>query len=343
VDGSAGILGGMDKSIRALYTPTILAEAQKRYGLSPEPITKLDGFESFIYMGQREGSEYVLRILHSLQRSPEQVQGELEWIEHLAANGVAVGRGVRSPAGNWVETILAQEGRFIACLFEKAPGRFVKKEEFNAGLFEKMGRLVGRMNALAKTFEPSAKRCRRPDWYAELAGFARKNLPPSEKITVEKYDAMIEEMKQLPVDRESFGMVHQDVHTGNFHIYDGRLTLFDFGDCQYAWFIYDIAMALFYAVPIAHADEAVRTRAAMEFLEPFLRGYFAENNLDKKWGKTIPLFLKLREIDLYAAIHRSLDLDHLDPWCVRFMNGRKQRIEQDVPFLELDLSQVAWE
>jgi hypothetical protein len=29
----------------------------------------------------------------------------------------------------------------------------------------------------------------------------------------------------------------------------------------------------------------------------------------------IPRFLKQREIDLYIAIHRSMDLDHLDAWC----------------------------
>ncbi len=333
----------MDKRVRALYTPEILKEAQKRYDLQLEPVKQLDGFESFIYMCQRDGQEYVLRIMHSLQRSPEVIQGELEWIEHLAANGMAVGRGVRSPAGSWVETIPGSEGVFIACLFEKAPGDFVKKEEFNAELFEKMGRLVGRMNNLAKTYQPSDPRFRRPGWKEELADFARKNLPPDETEANEKYDKVIEQLHTLSTDGDGFGLIHQDVHTGNFHIDNGRITLFDFGDCMYGWFIYDIAMALFYAVPIAHPDETMRTEAAMNFLQPFLKGYRAENNLSKSWLTHLPLFLKLREIDLYAAIHRSLDVNNLDGWCARFMDGRKQRIAQDVPFLELDLEKVTWE
>jgi Ser/Thr protein kinase RdoA (MazF antagonist) len=333
----------MDKRVRTLYTPEILKEAQRRYGLQPEPATQLDGFESFIYMCQREGQEYVLRIMHSLQRSPESIQGELEWIEHLAAHGVAVGRGVRSPAGDWVERIPGSEGEFVACLFEKASGHPVKKEEYSPELFEKMGRLVGRMNSLAKTFQPSEERFRRPGWEEELADFARRNLPASESVAVGKYDKLIEQLRALPIERESFGLVHQDVHTGNFFVDDGRITVFDFGDCQYAWFIYDIAMALFYAVPIAHEDETVRSESAMKFLRPFLHGYLTENKLDKSWRQYIPLFLKLREIDLYAAIHRSLDLNNLDPWCARFMAGRRERIGQDVPVLELDLAKVAWE
>jgi hypothetical protein len=47
--------------------------------------------------------------------------------------------------------------------------------------------------------------------------------------------------------------------------------------------------------------------------------------------------MKLREIDLYAVIHRSFDLDNLqDSWVARFMNGRKQRIEQGVLYLQTD-------
>jgi len=42
-------------------------------------------------------------------------------------------------------------------------------------------------------------------------------------------------------------------------------------------------------------------------------GYRRENTLDSTWLKQIPYFLELREIDRYVVIHRSLDLDDLDP------------------------------
>jgi len=43
----------------------------------------------------------------------------------------------------------------------------------------------------------------------------------------------------------------------------------------------------------------------------------------------------LREIDLYIAIHRSFDLDDLDPWCASFMRDRKYKIEHDVPYVDM--------
>jgi hypothetical protein len=52
--------------------------------------------------------------------------------------------------------------------------------------------------------------------------------------------------------------------------------------------------------------------------------------------------LKLREIDLYAVIHRSFDVDNIDhPWVAMYMQGRKTRIENDVLFLNIDFSSLA--
>ena len=114
----------------------------------------------------------------------------------------------------------------------------------------------------------------------------------------------------------------------------GNITLFDFDDCVYGWFIYDIAMVLFYAVPF-EASEA--PGVAREFMPHFMRGYRRENQFDDAWLQELPYLLKLREIELYAVIHRSFDVNNVDdPWAARFMDGRKQRIENDVPYLDLD-------
>ncbi len=74
----------------------------------------------------------------------------------------------------------------------------------------------------------------------------------------------------------------------------------------------------------------------------FLSDYRAENQLGEGWLKEIPSFLILREIDLYAVIHRSFDVDNIDhPWVAMYMNNRKTRIENDVPFLNIDFSSLA--
>jgi hypothetical protein len=47
--------------------------------------------------------------------------------------------------------------------------------------------------------------------------------------------------------------------------------------------------------------------------------------------------LKQREIDLYGVIYRSFDVNNIsDSWVARFMQGRKERIENDVPYVEIE-------
>ncbi len=58
-------------------------------------------------------------------------------------------------------------------------------------------------------------------------------------------------------------MIHQDAHTGNLFVDDDyTMTLFDFDDCVYGHFIYDIAMVLFYIAGWGGEDIPGFTRAS---------------------------------------------------------------------------------
>ena len=52
--------------------------------------------------------------------------------------------------------------------------------------------------------------------------------------------------------------------------------------------------------------------------------------------------MKLREIELYAQLHREFDIEHGgldaidDEWCAEFMRGRKERIETGEPWVLWD-------
>jgi Ser/Thr protein kinase RdoA (MazF antagonist) len=162
-------------------------------------------------------------------------------------------------------------------------------------------------------------------------------LPPEEKLAQEKFIATIEYLQSLPQDPDGYGLIHQDAHGGNFFVDDGyNITLFDFDDCAYGHYVYDIAMALFYAI----TNRPDAAEFGPHFFGHFMRGYRQENQLDSKWFAEIPHFLKLREFDLYAVVYRSFDLDKLDehPWVATFMKGRKEKLENDVPYVAMDFS-----
>lgn len=326
----------MEPKIREAYNDAILQEAMRRYGIRQDEIQLLDGFESFLYEYRRGAERRILRITHSLHRDAAAICGEVDWLAYLAEHGVSVAYALPSLAGELVEVLGEGEEYFCATSYIFAPGRPPRREDWQNGLMGEVGRLLGRMNRLAKGYQPRDPRAARPHLLQDLAGFERF-LPPSERDIAEKYRRLVDSLRDLPVDREVYGIVHQDAHGGNFHVENGRITLFDFDDTLYAWYAYDVAMAFFYILPhdCSTPEDLAFARSAFARL---MQGYNQETTLGERWLREIPRFLKLREIDLYIAIHRSLDLENLDPWCASFMKDRREKILNDVPFIAIDFS-----
>ena len=327
----------MDKRIKARYSAAIFGEVMRRYEISPDAIIELDGFESFIYEFTRGAGTYILRVGHSGRRAEALVHGEVDWINYLADRGAGVPRAVPSKNGRIVEAIDDGAGeRFIAAVFTKAAGRSPREAGWSPDLYETYGRTLGAMHALTKPYRPSQVAWKRPEWDDPAIQDVEAHLPPAETGVVERYRDLLRHLSTLPKDKDSYGLIHFDAHGGNFLVDDrGRITLFDFDDCCYGWFMYDIAIAFFYMV-FGKEDPGAFTEG---FMRHFLAGYRSENRLGPEWLAEFPNFLKMREIDLYAVIHRSFDVDNLDnPWCARFMEGRKARIEQGVPFVDFDFT-----
>lgn len=328
----------MEFEIKSRYDDRILQEAMRRYDIAPDQITLLDGFESFMYAYSRNGDDYILRVGHSLRRTPDLIRGEVEWINHLAAGGAGAARGVHSQAGELVEVIDdGHGGQFLVTAFAKAPGHPPRDEDWTPALYEKYGRLLGRIHALSKEYTPSDPAIRRHEWDHPQNNDGLRWLPAGETILRAKFQQILDYLATLPRDAEGYGLIHQDAHSGNFFVTeDGQITLFDFDDCVYGWYVYDIAMVVFYMVT-NHPDPSGLIKA---FWPHFWAGYCAENTLDPRWLAEIPHFLKLREIDLYALQFRSFeDIEHIDhPWSARYMDGRKARIENDIPVVAFDFT-----
>lgn len=330
----------MERFIKELYRDSILNEAMDRYGISKGRIQSLDAFESFIYEYQRGSEAYILRIGHSSRRSENLILGEVDWINTLAGGGVPVARAILSENGNLVEAIQdGQGGNFMVTAFVKARGQRPWEAGWTPLRYQAYGRLLGSMHALSVDYRPPNPAWKRPDWNDEMMDFVGRFLPASETLVKEKYQILVKHLLNLPKDRSSFGLIHQDAHESNLLMdEEGNLTLFDFDDCVYSWYINDIAIVLFYIAQDAKDPPAF----ACEFLTHFLRGYAQAYRLEPRWLREISNFLKLREIELYAVIHRDFDVNHIDnPWCERFMSGRKTRIEQEQPVIDFDFESLS--
>ena len=325
----------MDPKIAALFNEDILKTACGHYSISADNVRALDGFESFIYEFDRDDGQFILRIGHSHRRSPDLIRGEVDWINYLAVNGVTVARAILSRTGNLVEPIdNGHGGQFLCTSFVKAQGATAGREQINERLFRSYGHLLGQMHALAKTYQPTDPAWTRYAWDDAPNNTPDRQLPESEKLVRQRYQALYEHLQSLPRDADGYGMIHQDAHLGNLFVdEDYTMTLFDFDDCVHGHFIYDIAMVLFYVAMWDRDDMAGFTG---RFMPTFLQGYREHNQLDPHWLAELPHFLKLREIDLFAAILFAMGEKPEDAWAAGYMNGRREKIENDIPYIEYD-------
>ena len=175
---------------------------------------------------------------------------------------------------------------------------------------------------------------KRQEWFEEdnIAN-ASVYLPENYKKVVEEIKALTDLFKNLPGDKDSYGLVHADIHGGNFFVEEYHINLFDFDDSCYHWYVYDLAVII-YSVLTTIKDIQERNLFALEFSRNLLEGYYSENNLDRKWLKYIPDIFRLRDLLIFVFLHKKWDLNNLSERDQEYFNNLKNRVENSTSLID---------
>lgn len=231
----------------------------------------------------------------------------------------------------------AKAGEWLAVAFTQAEGVLSKEiplDQWDDLQFQTLGRSISRMHAIARGYVPS-KDVSYIEW--ETGGNLFNRQIENEHWLKERQSQLLEQIRTLPRPTDAYGLVHCDLHFGNFFVETHKqiITLIDFDDCAYGWFAMDIAVLLFDILVLYPGTD--KDEYGLNFLHSFLTGYLTENQLSMFWLEQLPLFLKLLEINIYDMVAKSYP-DNADEWVIKFMTGRKERLENDTPYMNLDYS-----
>lgn len=328
----------MHKDIKAVFEEDkVLAKAGEIYGFTKFQF--IADAENYVYEIVKDNEPYILKITHTIRRTPEYILGEMEWLHHLTKGGLSAAKPIPSLNGRDVEEVPdGKGGAFLLRVYEKAPGHKVEESDWNGTLFYELGKYTGNMHRLTKSYRPSDPKYKRQEWDEEEQLKLRKYVPADQHLVFERADALMEELRKLPKNPESYGLVHADLHHGNFNWDNGKITAFDFDDIGYNWFVNDISILLYnmlwYPV-IPYEDKAAFTG---EFMTHFMKGYREENDLDPAWLEKIPDFLRLRHMLIYGLLHQAFDLDSLGDEELEMLKGFRSDIENETPITEYHFS-----
>ena len=321
----------------------VLEPVARLFGTSRTSLIKIpdsEGCANLVYEYQRDGQARILRLSFNPERPVTQIQAELHFINHLAQGGVRVSLPILSEHGNLIEVLPAAGISFIAVSFVKGRGMRVPDNgyRYRVGIpieeyFQNWGQVLGQMHRLAKNYQPLSAAIKRPTWFEwETAnGFPYREQLPAIGY---KYDALIAELGALPRDVDSYGLIHNDFNDGNFTVdySNGEITVFDFDDCCYFWFIYDLACAWEGGIGRAMFRPLEERIAFMDhYMAEVMAGYSRENTLSTEWLARLPLFLRL--IQMQELMHYAQYLDEPDEETQAGIRYKIRCIVEDIPYL----------
>ena len=284
----------------------ILQAALPLYGLNAARYRQVAGHEggrNLVYVCRiDEEDRYVLRISCLGDRSEEEYLAEAAFVHYLAQNGAPVADVLPSVRGNLVE-VLRQDGQTCyVCLFAYAKGVLISDNGYRyregaplEEYFYNTGKALGAIHRLSKSFSSPHRRMGYFDKYN--MDYINRLIPDHHQELKNAIARRLEQFAALPVNENSYGLVHFDFSDGNYHIdmTTGALTVYDFDNCMYCCYLFDLANLWTHGVGWCRWEQDADRRMAFmgHYFDTILKGYRSETEVSEELLEQLPLFIDM--------------------------------------------------
>jgi Ser/Thr protein kinase RdoA (MazF antagonist) len=326
-------------SLSKLEHELILEQLERCYGIKQTHLRCLtDEPDDGVYGFTHQGQDLVVKYTLQATRSFSTIQGQVDWVRFLVEHGVPASRPVASLRGVFVEQLPINDTSVSAVCYRSVPGERPQGLTLTAELFQAWGQLLGKIHALSTRYTPSQQNGRVGQWF-EGATRDKRAIPADQRLVIEKHDALMHYVQALPKDQQTYGLIHGDFQANNLRVDKGVLSVFDFDDCEYNWFVSDLATSLYFALwetPANQSNEAFASFA----LDNMIVGYSREHSIGADWTEQIPIFLKLQEMSIYVAINEynqmalGKNFETLPEKHRALLRRYRHNIEHAVPYIE---------
>ena len=288
----------------------MLDEIKALYSLEDYTCTPVEGHEggrNRVYVCSRnDRKEYVLRVSDLGDRTEEDYLAETEFVHYLARNGAPVTDVIRSVHGRLVESAEADGQKVYFSLFEYAKGMLICDNGYRyregASLeeyFYNTGKALGAIHRLSREFRPVHRRQAFGEKYTRE--YIDRLIPDTWADLKDAIARRLDEYQKLPTDTENYGLVHFDFCDGNYHVdmNTGDITVFDFDNCIYCWYMFDLAHVWTHGVGwFQHESDPKKRMAYMKaYFDTVLDGYRSETDVSAEMLEKLPLFIDMTLIE----------------------------------------------
>jgi Ser/Thr protein kinase RdoA (MazF antagonist) len=281
------------------------------WGLTEETdLTLLSASENatFRALDPLSGRDVVFRIHRSGYHTLAEIASELAWLAALTGEGVV----------NTLKPALQTNGDLIADIhdagttrhvvaFKFIPGREPDQSTGLRGWFRELGIITAKLHSHASSWKPP-RGFQRKTWNFDtiiganaLRGDWRKapGLTPEGRQVLEETASLLRErLSQYGEGPENFGLIHADLRLANLLVDGERISVIDFDDCGFGWYLYDFAASISFR---EHEPDVP------DLLDAWIEGYSTVAELSDNQIAMMPVFIMLRRMLLTAWIASNPD------------------------------------
>ena len=286
-----------------------LAEAVSLFGLDANSVRLIGFSQNYVYTAQGPQGKRIVRISTGRHQSYKQIESELKWICWLGERGVKVALPVRSRNSRFCEQLDYRATSYLVTVFHHVPGRKPDHKDVSESFCERVGQIIGQMQR-AWT-EANGLHIDRNGWRESrlLNEDLVTSIAPISQGFRSSLQQLQDEVDSAVKDEQNYGLIHGDVNIGNIHIDHDRLWIFDFDNCEFGYFIQDLATFLYDGIycklvnrtPADSLTEAVRIR-----WNGLIRGYREYGPLKEISSNTLRCFFLIRHAIIYVHYYRIL-------------------------------------
>ena len=202
-----------------------------------------------------DGSVYSLRVCAPDFRGAQRMEDELAFLDFAAGVGtISAPRPVRNRDGHLITAIATPTGERLACLFEWVEGEPASRH-LSPEILRRCGRLTAHLHEIGRAFpfpdeandfragyrydQPLAREHR--GW---IAKHRAEIGPENEALLEQAIDYAVAGMDRVGQNRQNYGIIHADLHFGNFLVHNGQVSVIDFDQLGRGHYCFDIATLL---------------------------------------------------------------------------------------------------
>ncbi|MFM8351977.1 MAG: phosphotransferase enzyme family protein [Actinomycetales bacterium] len=283
------------------------------YGLASDTnLTLLNVSENATFrIDEPDGGRSVLRVHRTDYHTMQAIESELTWITALRDEGI-----VETPP--YIPTLT---GQMVGTVWlDSGESRHVARFAFVEGVEPTEERLVEdfmQLGAITARLHIHGKSWRQPPGFTRFTWDFETSLGPDghwgswrhgmavgveeEQVLGRCADRIGARLAAYGKGPERFGLVHADMRLANLLVNGPQVTVIDFDDCGFSWFMYDLGSSLSFIEHEPYVPALV---------DSWVRGYRTVAPLTRAEEMELPTFIMLRRLLLVAWIgsHASTDL-----------------------------------